>query len=129
MLKAERKWKAGQKRICAHAMMPNHWHLLSWPECDGELTAFMQRLPNTDGHFGPSTFPKYQSVGGPVRSPSPRELDLTAPADGLISLEGDQRLERRGVDLDHGAVDQRQAAGDHYAPGGHEQVARLGLPG
>ena len=30
-------------RICAYTVMPNHWHLLLWPECDGELTAFMQR--------------------------------------------------------------------------------------
>src|SRR5271157_1019974 len=21
-------------RICAYAVMPNHWHLLLWPECD-----------------------------------------------------------------------------------------------
>ena len=34
-------------RICAYAVMPNHWHLLLWPECDGELTAFMQRLTIT----------------------------------------------------------------------------------
>ena len=35
-------------RICAYAVMPNHWHLLLWPECDGELAAFMQRLTITD---------------------------------------------------------------------------------
>ena len=34
-------------RICAYTVMPNHWHLLLWPECDGELTAFMQRLTIT----------------------------------------------------------------------------------
>ena len=34
-------------RICAYAVMPNHWHLLLWPECDGELAAFMQRLTIT----------------------------------------------------------------------------------
>ena len=34
-------------RICAYAVMPNHWHLLLWPECDGELAAFMQRLAIT----------------------------------------------------------------------------------
>ena len=34
-------------RICAYAVMPNHWHLLLCPECDGELTAFMQRLTIT----------------------------------------------------------------------------------
>ncbi len=34
-------------RICACAVMPNHWHLLLWPECDGELAAFMRRLTIT----------------------------------------------------------------------------------
>ena len=34
-------------RICAYAVTPNHWHLLLWPECDGELAAFMQRLTIT----------------------------------------------------------------------------------
>ena len=34
-------------RICAYTVMPNHWHLLLWPECDGELAAFMQRLTIT----------------------------------------------------------------------------------
>ena len=34
-------------RICAYAVMPNLWHLLLWPECDGELAAFMQRLTIT----------------------------------------------------------------------------------
>jgi len=27
--------------------MPNHWHLLLWPENDGDLAAFMQRLSIT----------------------------------------------------------------------------------
>jgi putative transposase len=34
-------------RICAYAVMPNHWHLLLWPECDGELATFMQRMTIT----------------------------------------------------------------------------------
>jgi putative transposase len=34
-------------RICADALMPKHWHLLLWPERDGELAAFMQRLTIT----------------------------------------------------------------------------------
>ena len=28
-------------------MMPNHWHLLVWPERDGKLMAFVQRLTVT----------------------------------------------------------------------------------
>ena len=31
-------------RICAYCLMPNHWHLVLWPERDGELAAFMQQL-------------------------------------------------------------------------------------
>ena len=31
-------------RICAYALMPNHWHLVLWPAQDGELAAFMQQL-------------------------------------------------------------------------------------
>lgn len=34
-------------RICAYVLMPNHWHLLLWPENDGQLAVFMQRLTNT----------------------------------------------------------------------------------
>lgn len=34
-------------RICAYCLMPNHWHLLLWPEHDGDLPAFMQRLTVT----------------------------------------------------------------------------------
>ena len=34
-------------RICAYCVMPNHWHLLLWPERDGVLAAFMQRLTIT----------------------------------------------------------------------------------
>jgi REP-associated tyrosine transposase len=34
-------------RICAYTLMPNHWHLLLWPQGDGQLGAFMQRLTIT----------------------------------------------------------------------------------
>ena len=34
-------------RICAYALMPNHWHLLLWPQHDGDLASFMQRLTIT----------------------------------------------------------------------------------
>jgi putative transposase len=34
-------------RICAYSLMPNHWHLLLWPEADGDLASFMQRLTIT----------------------------------------------------------------------------------
>ena len=31
-------------RICAVCLMHNHWHLVLWPEHDGDLAAFMQRV-------------------------------------------------------------------------------------
>jgi putative transposase len=31
-------------RICSYCVMPNHWHLLLWPEFDGDLAPFMHRL-------------------------------------------------------------------------------------
>jgi putative transposase len=34
-------------RICAYTVMPSHWHLLLWPQREGELGAFMQRLTIT----------------------------------------------------------------------------------
>jgi putative transposase len=34
-------------RILAYCVMPNHWHLVLFPETDGELTAFMRRLAHT----------------------------------------------------------------------------------
>ena len=34
-------------RILAYCLMPNHWHLILWPECDGDLGAFMQKLTIT----------------------------------------------------------------------------------
>ncbi len=36
-------------RICAYCLMPNHWHLVFWPQNDGDLPALMQLLTNT--HF------------------------------------------------------------------------------
>jgi putative transposase len=33
-------------RICSYCVMPNHWHMVLWPERDGELSAFVQHLTN-----------------------------------------------------------------------------------
>lgn len=33
-------------RICGYCVMPNHWHLVLWPEHDGDLSAFVQHLTN-----------------------------------------------------------------------------------
>src|SRR5688500_10009805 len=34
-------------RVVGYCLMPNHWHLVLWPEKDGQLGAFMQRLTIT----------------------------------------------------------------------------------
>ena len=34
-------------RILAYCLMPNHWHFVLWPENDGDLGRFMQRLTVT----------------------------------------------------------------------------------
>ena len=59
-------------RICAYAVMPNHWHLLLWPECDGELAAFMQRLTITQAFLG-----RVDLGGCPPRSPTDPGLHIT----------------------------------------------------
>jgi len=33
-------------RICAYCWLPNHWDFVLWPEEDGQLSAFMQRMAN-----------------------------------------------------------------------------------
>src|SRR3989304_311403 len=33
-------------RICAYCWLPNHWHFVLWPERDGDLSRFMQRMAN-----------------------------------------------------------------------------------
>lgn len=33
-------------RICAYCWMPNHWHFVLWPQGDGELSGFVQRMTN-----------------------------------------------------------------------------------
>ena len=34
-------------RILSYCLMPNHWHFVLWPENDGDLSSFMQRLTVT----------------------------------------------------------------------------------
>src|SRR5205814_5019713 len=34
-------------RVLAYCLMPNHWHMVLWPEHDGELTAFVRWLTHT----------------------------------------------------------------------------------
>lgn len=33
-------------RVCGYCVMPNHWHMVLWPEQDGHLSAFVQHVSN-----------------------------------------------------------------------------------
>jgi len=38
--------RARSMRICGYCVMPNHWHMVLWPEHDGDLSVFVQYLTN-----------------------------------------------------------------------------------
>jgi len=40
----EKTLESRPMRICGYCLMPNHWHFVLWPERDGDLGAFMQKL-------------------------------------------------------------------------------------
>jgi putative transposase len=42
----EQTLRVAPMRICAYCWMPNHWHFILWPEHDGDLSKFMQRMAN-----------------------------------------------------------------------------------
>ena len=41
-----KRFRTRRMRLCASCLMPNHWHLVVWPQRDGDLSAFMQKLTN-----------------------------------------------------------------------------------
>jgi putative transposase len=43
----EESLRIRRMRLCAYCLMSNHWHLVVWPERDGDLPAFMQQVTNT----------------------------------------------------------------------------------
>ena len=42
----EETLRVAPMRICAYCWLPNHWHFVAWPEHDGDLSRFMQRMTN-----------------------------------------------------------------------------------
>ena len=48
-------------RLLSYCLMPNHWHLVLWPECDGELSDFMHWLTLTHTQRWHA---HYQNIGG-----------------------------------------------------------------
>jgi putative transposase len=37
-------------RICGYCLMSNHWHLVLWPQQDGDLSQFMKWITGTHSH-------------------------------------------------------------------------------
>ncbi len=54
-------------RLLAYCVMPNRWHLIVWPQQDGELSRFVGWLTHTRGHSGPPTRPACQAFAGTFR--------------------------------------------------------------
>ena len=81
-------------RILGYLIMPNHWHLVLWPEQDGDLATFMQRL--TTAHVRALAL---ASQDGWLRAPLSRNLQVLsggnrrALADGSL-LRGAERPAR-----------------------------------
>jgi putative transposase len=42
----EQTLRVAPVRICAYCWMPSHWHFVLWPQRDGDLSTFMQRMAN-----------------------------------------------------------------------------------
>ena len=57
-------------RMLAYVLMPNHWHLVLWPERDGAVSAYMKWLAGThachfnqrNGHTGAVYQSRFRSV-------------------------------------------------------------------
>jgi putative transposase len=40
-------WERTGMRLLSYLIMPNHWHLVVWPQCDGDLSVYAQWLTVT----------------------------------------------------------------------------------
>jgi putative transposase len=40
-------WERSAMRLVSYVIMPNHWHLVAWPEADGALSTYVQWLTVT----------------------------------------------------------------------------------
>ena len=59
-------WERTHMRLLAYVILPNHWHLVVWPEHDGDLSVYAQWLTVTHvrrwhaHHHTEGTGPVYQ---------------------------------------------------------------------
>jgi len=40
-------WQRSGMRLLAYTILPNHWHLVVWPDKDGDLSSYAQWLTVT----------------------------------------------------------------------------------
>ena len=107
-------------RICSYILMPTHWHLVLWPEGDGDLAAFMQRLTVThvarwqkhrrrvgEGHVYQGRFKSFPVESNDYYYQVARYVERNALRAGWVERADDWQwssLWRR----EHGTVDQRR---------------------
>jgi putative transposase len=34
-------WERLEMRLLSYIVLPNHWHLVVWPQCDGDLSTYV----------------------------------------------------------------------------------------
>ena len=103
----EESLRTRRMRLRAYCLMSNHWHLVAWPERDGDLPAFMRHVTNMHvkrwkqhrheiGHgchcwLVPFTvLTPLQSESNPdgtVVDPSPNDPAVAAGWDGFVGHE------------------------------------------
>ncbi len=124
----ERTLETRSMRILAYCLMPNHWHLVLWPERKADLGAFMQKLTITHARnwqesrrrvgYGHLYQGRYKSF--PVESDEhfyqvARYVERNALRAKLVEHAADWRwgsLWRR----QHGTAEQRQILSDWPVP-------------
>ena len=91
-------------RLLAYILMPNHWHLLLWPELDQHLARFMQRLTIThvrrwvefrgdtgNGHVYQGRFKSFPVQGDGHLLVAARYVERNALRAGLVTRAEDWR--------------------------------------
>jgi putative transposase len=61
-------WERTGMRLLAYTILPNHWHLIVWPEHDGDLSTYAQWLTVT--HVRRWHLHHHTEGTGPIYGPS-----------------------------------------------------------
>jgi REP element-mobilizing transposase RayT len=130
-------------RICVYALLPNHWHLLVWPESDGELAAFMQRLTVTHVRRGRQSAAQYATRESGLTSGGVAVVEFVATVSrnaggtvvtaalagrGAIELgrEGESSRRRPGIGSAAPVRTTRAPVRTARVPEGNRESARVG---